>query len=89
MAQLDVELVSANGKVWEGAASKVVARGVEGEFGVLPGHAPMLTVLAEGQVRIDGDGGQAQAVRIDTGFLSVDSDRVTIVAEMVDAQSTA
>ena len=88
MAQLNVELVAADGKVWEGQARQVVARGIEGDFGILPGHEPFLTVLAEGEVRIDGEGGGIRA-RIDSGFLSVDADRVTVVAETVDTSARA
>ncbi|MBR7743718.1 F0F1 ATP synthase subunit epsilon [Phycicoccus sp. BSK3Z-2] len=83
MAALQVELVAADRKVWEGEASQVSARSTEGELGVLPGHQPMLCVLAEGEVRIDA-GGWKTAV-VDGGFISVDHDRVTIVAETVDA----
>lgn len=83
MAQLQVELVAATGKIWEGQASQVSARGVEGDFGVLPGHLPMLTALGPGEVRIDGDGG-GKNVTVDSGFLSVDGDHVTIVIDSAD-----
>ncbi|HMM94677.1 MAG: F0F1 ATP synthase subunit epsilon [Micrococcales bacterium] len=83
MAALQVELVAADRKVWEGEASQVSARSVEGDLGVLPGHQPTLVVLAEGEVRINA-GGWKSAV-VDGGFMSVDHDRVTIVAETVDA----
>ncbi|MDO5711419.1 MAG: F0F1 ATP synthase subunit epsilon [Micrococcales bacterium] len=82
MAELQVELVAANGKIWEGPARQVSARGVEGEFGVLPGHVPMLTALAEGDVSIESDDG-GKTVRVEGGFLSVDRDRVTIVTDSV------
>lgn len=80
---LQVELVAADRKVWEGEASQVSARSVEGDLGVLPGHQPTLVVLAEGQVRINAGGWRTATV--DGGFMSVDHDRVTIVAETVDA----
>ncbi|WP_068430497.1 F0F1 ATP synthase subunit epsilon [Piscicoccus intestinalis] len=80
MAELQVELVAANGKLWEGEASQVSARGVEGDLGVLPGHVPMLTALAAGDVRIESGSGE-KTVTVDGGFLSVDEDRVTIVVE--------
>lgn len=77
---LTVELVAADRKVWSGEASRVVARTTDGEIGILPGHAPLLGVLVEGEVRIAGEGEQVTA-QVDGGFLSVDHDRVTIVAE--------
>jgi F-type H+-transporting ATPase subunit epsilon len=81
---LQVEIVSADRKVWEGEASQVSARSIDGDLGILPGHTPILCVLAEGEVRVSADGSWRSA-QIDGGFLSVDHDRVTIIAESVDA----
>ena len=85
MSQLHVELVAADRKVWEGDAKEVTARTVEGEMGILPGHTPLLGILVTGEVRIQSTSGQTHTATIDSGFLSVDHDRVTIVAESVDA----
>ena len=85
MSQLHVELVAADRKVWEGEAMQVSARTVEGEMGILPGHTPLLGILVSGDVRIQSTSGQTHTATIDSGFLSVDHDRVTIVAEAVDA----
>lgn len=87
MATLHVELVAADRQVWEGEARMVSARGIEGDLGILPGHQPLVTVLVEGDVRIDGDGGRHTA-HIDGGFLSVDENNVRIVAETVSTAST-
>jgi len=84
VSQLQVELVAADRKVWEGEASQVSARSIEGELGIMPGHTPILGVLVEGEVKIHGEGG-VRSAKIDGGFLSVDHDRVTILAEAVDA----
>lgn len=83
MGQLHVEFVAADGKVWEGDASRVIARTVEGDIGILPQHAPLMAALAQGEIRIDGGGAGAQTYTVDGGFLSVDSDVVTIVSESV------
>ena len=85
MSELHVELVAADRKVWEGEAKQVSARTVEGEMGVLQGHTPLLGILVAGDVRIESMSGQVHTAAIDSGFLSVDHDRVTIVAEAVDA----
>ncbi len=85
MSQLHVELVAADRKVWEGDAKQVTARTIDGELGILQGHTPLLGVLVSGDVRIETMSGQIHAATIDSGFLSVDHDRVTIVAEAVDA----
>nr|WP_206070389.1 F0F1 ATP synthase subunit epsilon [Knoellia sp. DB2414S] len=81
---MQVELVAADRKVWEGEADMVQARTIEGELGILPGHTPLLGVLVEGDVRIS-TGGSTNVATIDNGFLSVDRDKVIIVAEAVDA----
>ena len=81
---LQVEIVSADRKVWEGEASQVSARSIDGDLGILPGHTPILCVLAEGEVRVN-TGGSWRSATVDGGFLSVDHDRVTIIAESVDA----
>ncbi|MBO1755890.1 MULTISPECIES: F0F1 ATP synthase subunit epsilon [Allobranchiibius] len=85
MAPLDVQLVAADRLVWEGEANGVSARTTEGELGILPGHAPLLSVLVDGEVRIDPADGQRRVAKIDGGFVSVDNDKVTVVAETVDA----
>ncbi|MGE9809163.1 MULTISPECIES: F0F1 ATP synthase subunit epsilon [unclassified Janibacter] len=86
MSSLQVEVVAADRKVWEGDASMITARSIEGELGIMPGHTPLLGVLVEGEIGIHTEGGRKVAV-IDSGFLSVDHDHVTIVAESVDASS--
>jgi len=85
VSQLHVELVAADRKVWEGEASMVSARSIEGDLGILPGHTPLLGILVQGDIRIQSTSGQKHKATIDSGFLSVDHDRVTIVAEAVDA----
>jgi len=83
---LTVELVAADRKVWGGEAARVSARTADGEIGILPGHAPLLGVMVEGDVRIAGEGSDVVA-KVDGGFLSVDHDRVTIVVESAEVGS--
>lgn len=78
---LRVELVSVDRLVWAGDASMVVARTVDGEMGVLPGHAPVLGLLGDGEVRIKAVEGPAVVVAVNGGFLSVEHDRVTVVSD--------
>ena len=89
MARLEVEIVAADSKVWSGAASMVVAPAADGEIGILPGHAPVLSVLRAGEVRVVPISGEPFRGTIDGGFLSVDSDRVTIVAATVAVVASA
>jgi len=79
-APLNVSVVAADHEVWSGEASMVVARTVEGEIGILPGHEPLLAVLASGEVRLTLSDGSKVVAEAADGFLSVDNDIVTIVA---------
>ncbi len=88
MSSLKVEMVAADRKVWEGEARFVRARSVEGDLGILPGHTPLLGVLAGAEVAIEGLDGVRHTATVDGGFLSVDSDVVTIVAEHVDVSGS-
>ena len=86
---LNVELVSAERRVWTGQAGFVVARTLDGEIGILPGHVPTLGVLAEGfTVRISGgDAGEGIEAAVHGGFLSVSHDDVGILAEVAELSS--
>ena len=83
---LEVELVSADSRVWSGEAREVIARTTEGDMGVLPGHAPVLAVLAPGEVRILTEGQEVVAT-VDDGFLSVEHNRVTLVSDSASLTS--
>ena len=85
MAEMNVELVAVERQVWSGTATSVIVRTVEGDVGILPGHAPLLAQLKEGfSARIVLEGGEELGVALHGGFLSVTKDRVSILAE--DAQ---
>jgi F-type H+-transporting ATPase subunit epsilon len=82
---MKVELVSIEKAIWSGEATAVFARTVEGELGILPGHAPLLGELAQGfPVRIDPVDGSSITVTVDGGFLSVRPDRVSVLAESAE-----
>lgn len=85
MAHLEVDLVAADRKVWSGEATAVSAPAADGEIGILPGHAPVLTLLRPGTIRIAAVDGDLRAVRVDSGFLSVDNNRVTLVVHRAEA----
>ena len=82
MAQLEVDLVDADGKVWSGAARQVSVPAAEGQIGILPGHTPVLALLRAGEVRVlTAAGSPTMRWRVDGGFLSVDSDQVTVAVD--------
>jgi F-type H+-transporting ATPase subunit epsilon len=84
LAELHVELVAADRKVWSGDASLIIARTTEGDLGVLPGHAPMLGVLVNGAVQVHSTEGGAVVAAVHGGFLSVADDQVSILAEVAE-----
>ncbi|APF39871.1 F0F1 ATP synthase subunit epsilon [Neomicrococcus aestuarii] len=89
MAELQVEVVAADHFLWSGAATLVKARTSEGEIGVLPGHTPVLAVLAPGELEIVPVEGNRITLKADGGFFSVDSNRVVIVADNAEMQESA
>lgn len=89
MAHLEVDLVAADRKVWSGDARQVSAPAADGEIGILAGHTPLLAVLRAGRVRITSTEGESVEAAISGGFLSVDSDTVTIVADSVEMAAAA
>lgn len=80
-AVLQVELVSADRLVWSGEASMIIARTAEGDVGILPGHAPMLSVMVDGVVDVTTADGETWIAAVDAGFLSVADNRVSVLAE--------
>ena len=68
---LHVELVAADQAVWTGEAKMVIAKTVEGEIGLLPGHEPMLAILGAGEVRITLEDGNIIKANAEDGFLTL------------------
>ena len=65
----------------------VRARSIDGDLGIMPGHTPLLAILAEGRGRREGRGRPGVTVTVDGGFLSVDRDQVRIVVDSVLTRS--
>jgi F-type H+-transporting ATPase subunit epsilon len=84
---LTVELVAADRIVWSGEATMVIAKTVDGDIGVLRGHAPVLSLLSESVVEITDDSGETVYAVADGGFLSVAHDRVSILSERAQLAS--
>jgi F-type H+-transporting ATPase subunit epsilon len=81
MAMLRVEVVTPEKRVWSGEAKLVTARTLYGELGVIPDHAPLLGVLADGTVSIKAADGSTNDFVINGGFISVANNRVSILGE--------
>ncbi|MDQ1701926.1 MAG: F-type H+-transporting ATPase subunit epsilon [Frankiaceae bacterium] len=85
MADMYVELVAVERQLWAGQALQVSARTLDGDIGVLPGHAPILGVLADGGVvRIKRAEGDELVAAVHGGFVSVSSDVVRVLAESAE-----
>jgi F-type H+-transporting ATPase subunit epsilon len=87
MATLNVAMVSTRRNVWEGEASLVVMRTLDGEVGIMPGHSPLLGMLADGPLLIRPIEGEDVRAYIHEGFVTVDSDRVIVLAEWLELAS--
>ena len=80
-AVMQVELVAADRLVWSGEARMVIARTTEGDVGILPNHAPMLSLMVDGIVDVTTADGETWIAAVDAGFLSVANNRISILAE--------
>jgi len=83
---MNVSLVSPEQALFEGEATAVVAPAFDGEVGILPRHAPFLTLLGTGELVIRGADG-AKRFHVEGGFLQVVANRVRVVAETAKAQA--
>jgi len=78
---IHVDIVSAEGEIFSGTASMVFAPGSQGELGVAPKHAPLLTLLKAGEVRVQTPDGQEQQFFVGGGALEIQPNRVTVLAD--------
>jgi F-type H+-transporting ATPase subunit epsilon len=78
---IHVDIVSAEGEIFSGAASMVFAPGSQGELGIAPRHAPLLTLLKAGEVRVQTPDGAEQHFFVGGGALEVQPTRVTVLAD--------
>lgn len=79
---LSVALVTPEREIWSGNARRLIAKTLDGDIGVLTGHAPVFGVLAAGSlVRILDSEGEELSAAVSAGFLSVADDRVSVLAQ--------
>ena len=82
MAQsIHVDIVSAEGQMFSGEATMVLVPGSQGELGIYPRHAPLLTTLKPGEVRVHTEGGEEQVFYVAGGVLEVQPHLVTVLAD--------
>jgi F-type H+-transporting ATPase subunit epsilon len=88
---LEVHVVTPEREVWAGQATEVIAHGVDGDVGILSGHAPLLVQLAIGPLQIQQEDGTWAKAVVDGGFLHVsteeDATRVDVLATNAQLQA--
>lgn len=81
--KLQLELVTPYRRVLSEEVEEVNAPGISGEFGILPGHTPLLTTLSIGEL-IYKQGGEPFHVAVNWGYVEVESDKVTVLVETAE-----
>ena len=78
---IQVDIVSAEGELFSGPAAAVFAAASQGDIGIYPRHAPLLTLLKPGEVRVQPPGGTEQHFFVGGGVLEVQPHKVTVLAD--------
>jgi F-type H+-transporting ATPase subunit epsilon len=81
MNTIDVDIVSAEGEIFSGPAKMVFLPAIEGDIGVAPRHAPLLTLLRAGEVRVQPPEGEEQSFYVGGGALEIQPKKVTVLAD--------
>ncbi|WP_312109584.1 F0F1 ATP synthase subunit epsilon [Brevibacillus reuszeri] len=84
MSKMTVEVVTPERVVYSGQAEMVIARGVQGDLGILPNHMPLVSPLKIAPVRIKTEGDKEVLMAVSGGFMEVRGDKVTILAETAE-----
>jgi len=82
--QVKLEILTPKGVIFSKEVNSVIAPGKLGSFGILPGHAPLISSLGPGNIVIDEESGNKTNYKIDSGFLEVLDDLVTVLANSAD-----
>ena len=82
MATFNLIIVSAERKIFEGEVKQIQATGVEGELGILSGHTPLLTAIKPGIVKFTLQDGNEEVIYVSGGFLEVQPNIVTVLADV-------
>jgi len=84
MSTFQLELVTPDRVLLSAQVRSVRAPGIEGSFGVLAGHAPLMTVLTVGLIKIEHENGDAELIATSGGFMEVNREKVTILADTAE-----
>jgi F-type H+-transporting ATPase subunit epsilon len=78
---IHVDIVSAEGEIFSGEATMFFAAGADGDLGIAPRHAPLLTLLKAGEVRVQTPDGKEQHFFVGGGALEVQPNKITVLAD--------
>ena len=81
MDTIKLEITTPAGRIFASDVSEVTLPGSEGEFGVLPGHASLVSLLSAGVIELSRDGKKRESVAIDWGYVEVTERSVTVLAD--------
>lgn len=81
---MHIDIVTPEKITFQGDIKEIMAPGIEGEFGVLPGHAPFATVLKAGVVTIINNSGAEEIIAISGGYVEVESSKVVLLVETAE-----
>ena len=81
MATIHVDIVSAEGEIFSGEASMVFVPAVMGDIGIAPRHAPLLTTLKPGEIRVQTPAGEEQFFYVSGGAIEIQPHLVTVLAD--------
>src|SRR5699024_8185676 len=81
MTTIRCDIVSAEGELFHGDVTMIIATGEEGELGIAPRHAPLITRLKPGVVEVLKEGGERESMYVSGGILEVQPQVVTVLAD--------
>lgn len=84
MSTFLLEIVTPERKVYTEQVNMLVAKGVEGELGILPNHIPLVTPLKIGSITVKKQGSKDEIIAVNGGFMEVRKDKVVILAESAE-----
>ena len=84
MSSIRLDFVSQDHMVFSGDVNEIVAPGIDGQLGILPKHAPLLTILTAGEVMVKRQGEDDLFFAVSGGWMEVRPDKVTILARTAE-----
>ncbi len=78
---MKIDIVTPLGRIYTGEIKEATFPGIEGEFGVLEGHAPLVTTLNPGVITIKKDNGKEEVIAINWGYVEVTPDHINVLVD--------